>query len=42
MNRKKWLIFRILDLLAMIEDKKNQPTINQIRGLLFCLLNEDN
>lgn len=41
MNRKKWLIFRILDLLDIIETTKNQPVVNQIRGLLYCLLNED-
>lgn len=39
MNRKKWLIFRILDLLATLETTKNQPIINQIRGLLYELLN---
>ncbi len=38
MDRTKWLIFRILDLLAIIENKKNQPIINQIRGLLYELL----
>jgi hypothetical protein len=39
MNKKKRLIYRILDLLAMIENKKNQPIVNQIKGLLFELLN---
>jgi hypothetical protein len=38
MKRKQWLIFRILDLLAMIENKKNQPIVNQIKGLLYELL----
>jgi len=37
-KRKQWLIFRILDLLAMIENKKNQPIVNQIKGLLYELL----
>lgn len=41
MNRKKWLIFRILDLLSTLETPKNQPTVNQIRGLLYNLLEED-
>ena len=41
MNRKQWLIFQILNLLALIETKKNQPTIRQIQGLLYSLLNED-
>lgn len=38
MNSKKWLIYRILDLLAMIENRKNQPIVNQIKGLLYELL----
>jgi hypothetical protein len=38
MKTKKRLIFRILDLLSLIENKKNQPIVNQIRGLLFELL----
>lgn len=38
MNEKKWLIFRILDLLALIENQENQPIINQIKGYLFELL----
>lgn len=41
MNRKKRLIFRILDLLAIIETEKNQPIVNQIRGLVFSLIEED-
>lgn len=41
MNRKNWLILQILELLELIETKKNQPIINQIRGLLYNLLNED-
>lgn len=40
MNKKKWLIFRILDLLALIENKKNQPKVNEIRGYLFELMDE--
>lgn len=40
MNYKKRLIFRIFDLLALIETKKNQPIINQIRGLLFNLMED--
>lgn len=39
MKRKKWLINRILDLLAMLETPKNQPIVQQIRGLLYELLN---
>lgn len=42
MNRKKRLIFRILNLLELIETPKNQPTVNQIRGLLYCLFEEEN
>ena len=42
MNRKKRLIFRIMDLLETIETPKNQPTVNQIRGLLYSLLHEEN
>jgi hypothetical protein len=38
MDNKKWLVFRILDLLELIETKKNQPICNQIRGLLFELI----
>lgn len=41
MSRKKWLILQIFELLELIETKKNQPIINQIRGLLYNLLNED-
>lgn len=40
MKRKKWLIFRILDLLSLIETPKNQPTCNLIRGYLYELLND--
>ncbi len=40
MNRKKWLIYRILDLLAILENQKNQPIVNQIRGLLYSLNDE--
>lgn len=38
MNNKKRLIYRILNLLELIEDKKNQPIICQIKGLLYELL----
>lgn len=41
MSMKQRLIFRILDLLSMIENQKNQPIVNQIKGLLFELLDED-
>lgn len=41
MKRKKWLIIRIQNLLSLIENSKNQPIINQIRGLLYNLLEED-
>lgn len=37
MNNKKRLISRILDLLAMIENKRNQPIVNEIRALLRIL-----
>ncbi len=37
----KRLVLRIFDLLALIENKKNQPIIQQIRGLLFEILEED-
>lgn len=40
MNYKKRLIFRIFDLLALIETEKNQPIIHQIRGLLFNLMED--
>lgn len=39
MSIKERLIFRILDLLSLIENKKNQPIVNQIKGLLYELLN---
>lgn len=41
MIEKKWLIFRILDLLELIETPKNQPIVTEIRGLLFNLMNEE-
>lgn len=41
MSYKKRLIFHILDLLAIIETEKNQPIVNQIRGLLFALYEEN-
>lgn len=34
MTRKKWLIFRISQLLDLITTKENQPIVNQIKGLL--------
>lgn len=40
MSRKKWLIFRIFDLLAIIETKENQPIIRQIQGLLYSLMDD--
>lgn len=40
MRKKKWLICRTLILLSLIEDTKNQPIVNQIRGLLYELLDE--
>ena len=40
MTNKNWLILRILDLLSLIENEKNQPIVTQIKGLLF-LLKED-
>lgn len=45
MKEMKRLVFRILDLLAMIENKRNQPIVTRIRGLLYEVLdimdNED-
>ncbi len=40
MKQKQRLIFRILDLLAIIETSKNQPIVNRIKGYLFELLDE--
>lgn len=40
MKYKKRLIFRILDLVAMLENEKNKPIVNQIKGLLYELLSE--
>lgn len=40
MKQKKRLIFRILDYLDLIETPKNQPLVQQIRGLLYELLDE--
>lgn len=39
MNQKKRLIFRILTLLDLIENEKNQPVVSQIRGLIYELMN---
>lgn len=38
MKRKKRLIIRILNLVNLIENENNQPIVNQIRGLLYELL----
>nr|DAO17645.1 MAG TPA: hypothetical protein [Caudoviricetes sp.] len=40
MNYKKWLIYRIFDLLALIETPENQPIIRQIQGLLYNLMDD--
>ena len=42
MNEKVRLIFQVLNLLATIETKENQPVIRQIQGILYELLNRDN
>lgn len=36
----KRLIFRILNLLELIENQKNQPLVNRIRGLIYELLDQ--
>ena len=41
MTYRKRLIFQIFRLLELIETDKNQPMINQIRGLLYNLLDSD-
>lgn len=38
MIEMKRLIFKILDLLAILENRKNQPIINQARGYLYEIL----
>jgi len=38
MDRKRRLVFMILKNLDLLENDENQPLINQIRGLLFELL----
>lgn len=38
MKELKRLIIRIFDLLALIENNKNQPLVQQIRGLLYEIL----
>ena len=38
MKELKRLVFRILDLLAMIETPKNQPIVNRIKGLIYEIL----
>ncbi len=40
MNRKKWLIYRIFDLLSLIETNENQPIIRQIQSLLYSLMDD--
>lgn len=37
---KRCLIYQIFRLLDLIENKENQATVNQIRGLLFNLLED--
>ena len=37
---KKCLIYQIFRLLDLIENEENQATVNQIRGLLFNLLED--
>ena len=41
MKEKRWLIFQIFNLLAMLENKKNQPIVNQIKGMLYELLDRE-
>lgn len=41
MSYKERLIYRIFDLLALIENRRNQPTVNQIKGLLYQLLDDE-
>lgn len=38
MKEMKRLVYRILDLLAMIENQRNQPTVNRIKGLIYEIL----
>ena len=40
MSYKERLIYRIFDLLALIENRRNQPIVNQIKGLLYQLLDD--
>ena len=42
MSEKNRLIFRIFDLLALIETRRNQPIIRQIQGMLYNLLEYTN
>ena len=37
MRQKRWVIFKIANLLDLIENDGNRPVINQIRGLLNLL-----
>lgn len=41
MSYKERLIYRIFDLLALIENRINQPIVNQIKGLLYQLLDDE-
>lgn len=41
MSYKERLIYRIFDLLALIENRRNQPIVNQIKGLLYQLLDDE-
>lgn len=41
MSYKERLIYRIFDLLALIENRRNQPIVNQIKGLLYQLLDNE-
>ena len=38
MREIKRVVFRILDLLAMVENQKNQPIVNRIKGLIYEIL----
>lgn len=40
MNTKERLIFQVLNYLAIMETKENQPMMNLTRGILYELLNE--
>lgn len=38
MRQIKRLAYRILDLVAMIENDRNQPIVNRIKGLIYEIL----